>query len=400
MQGSIVGVGSQLGNGVIGLVWIHGTFGPQNMIAAPSLPQEVLIGSVSVPTAGMPQFSSAPPAAPVNTFSAVWPESIPRPAMSADQWNQILQQWQQDMITAGQQTGQALQSATDWGTQLGMTYYDAARVYYQIAQYTGDSSWLAYAQTALHIYRDTYVLPNQGGIPGYWNFTKGLLMDYQQTGNPLDLQAIQELSTKMWNADGVPLSWTQSQDYSREVAYAIMSYINGMAVGQPAGPRMGDLINQALGHIDQWFVSQTALYTRPFMVGLTMQALIQAYGVTGDPRIPPAVQTALDSLWNQMWMPSAQAFKYTNVDTSTIDPSSPGYNTGGTEPAPDLNLLIAPAYAWMYKQTGNIQYLNEGDQIFAGGVQHAYLGDGKHFDQNYVWSFDYVKWRAEGQANA
>src|SRR5439155_951696 len=41
-------------------------------------------------------------------------------------------------------------------------------------------------------------------------------------------------------------------------------------------------------------------------------------------------------------------------------------------------------------------YRDRGDQVFAGGVLKAFLGSGKQFDQNYAWSFDYVKWRGGG----
>ena len=68
-------------------------------------------------------------------------------------------------------------------------------------------------------------------------------------------------------------------------------------------------------------------------------------------------------------------------------------DTGGMEAAPDLNLLIAPVYAWLYHQTGNTVYRDRADQIFAGGVAGAFLSQGKQFDQNYRLSFEYLRWR-------
>ena len=69
------------------------------------------------------------------------------------------------------------------------------------------------------------------------------------------------------------------------------------------------------------------------------------------------------------------------------------------DPAPDLNLIIAPAYAWMYYMTGDTKYRDWGDQIFAGGVTNAqnWLYLGKQFDQNYWWSPAYVTWRKAAQ---
>jgi hypothetical protein len=105
--------------------------------------------------------------------------------------------------------------------------------------------------------------------------------------------------------------------------------------------------------------------------------------------VPNAVKTALDGLWPRMWLPNSQCFQYTNVNTST----------GGMDPAPDLNLLIAPAYGWMYYMTGETKYRDWGDQIFAGGVTNAqnWLYLGKQFDQNYWWSPAYVTWRKAAQ---
>src|SRR5205814_9165683 len=37
-----------------------------------------------------------------------------------------------------------------------------------------------------------------------------------------------------------------------------------------------------------------------------------------------------------------------------------------------------------------------GRQALAGGVVKAFLGSGKQFDQDYAWSFGYVKWRGGG----
>jgi hypothetical protein len=79
------------------------------------------------------------------------------------------------------------------------------------------------------------------------------------------------------------------------------------------------------------------------------------------------------------------------------DPSRPFPPRPGS---PDLNLLIAPTYGWVFRQSGDATYRQRGDQIFAGGVKRAYLGGGKQFDQNYRTSFDYVKWRSGGPAGA
>ncbi|HEV8586437.1 MAG TPA: Ig-like domain-containing protein [Methylomirabilota bacterium] len=301
--------------------------------------------------------------------------------------------WRAQMLSFGRAACDALAQPPSLDEALVRVYYDAERVFYQIAGDTGDASWEACARRAEAIFRDQYVLPQNGNVPGYWNFTHGLTLDWLQTGDAASKNAVIALSQNAsYAGDTVPLEWTQPAYYSREVAYAIMSYLNAEKVGAPARARLPLLVDQALGHLDQWFVSGTALcpsecdppeavgrfYVQPFMAGLTAEALIMYFDKTGDARILPAIKTALDWLWANAWIGAEQAFWYDNVSRSA---------------APDLNLLIAPAFAWVYAQTGDVTYRERGDLVFAGGVLRAFLGAGKQFNQNYAWSFDYVRWR-------
>ena len=305
----------------------------------------------------------------------------------------LLSTWESNMTAFGRQIcNRLVPGAEDYPLQLDEVYYDGERVYYQITAYTGDPTWKYCAGLAEGIYRDGYAMaqPTPGKVAGWVNFTRGLLMDYERTGDATSRDAVVRISQNAsFASDGTPLEWSADASVSREVAYAIMAYLNAEAAGAPRRARLTDMVNQALGHIDQWFISKTAPYVRPFMVGITMQALIQAYDATQDSRIPNAVKTALDGLMPSMWLPDSKCFKYTNVVTST----------GGMDPAPDLNLLIAPAYAWMYYVTGDTKYRDWGDQIFAGGVTNAqnWLYLGKQFDQNYWWSPAYVTWRKAAQ---
>jgi hypothetical protein len=92
----------------------------------------------------------------------------------------------------------------------------------------------------------------------------------------------------------------------------------------------------------------------------------------------------MDWLWDNVWVANAEAFRYTDRLV----------NPGDLDPAPDLNLLIAPTYAWLYYQTGDVKFRDRGDAIFAGGVKYAWLANGKQFNQNYRLSFEYVRLRS------
>lgn len=303
-------------------------------------------------------------------------ETVPDPPQLA--------KWEADMHTFGQQHGLKLgQNLEDGNTNssLSCTYYDAARVFYQIADYTGDPVWNTYAGYAITAYGANYVIPNNGGTPGYWNFSKGLRMDYERTGDVASQNAAILLSQKAAYAkDSTPLTWTVGSNLSREVAYAIHSYIDAELLGEPRRGRLAGLFEQALGHLDQFLAAGDSTDYAPFMFALTAEALIRYYyHVNKDARIVAKIAPLADWTWTNAWVAQDQSFWYRATNQS--------------RGSPDLNLLIAPVYAWLYHQTGNIQYRDQADQIFEGGVKGAWLNGAKQFNQNYRFSFDYITWR-------
>ena len=151
--------------------------------------------------------------------------------------------WESHMLQYGRlHGGRFLDGTYDFAA----TYYDAQRVYQQIAEYTGDATWLQVAEVAGDLYRDTYVLPNGGGAAGWWNFTHGLTNDYLTTGDVVSRNAVVQLSLHAaYAADGTPPESTESANLSREVAYAITSYINAELVGEARRARLGLLFGQA-----------------------------------------------------------------------------------------------------------------------------------------------------------
>src|SRR5207249_10848792 len=62
----------------------------------------------------------------------------------------------------------------------------------------------------------------------------------------------------------------------------------------------------------------------------------------------------------------------------------------GLSPAPDLNLLIAPAFAWLYKQTGDVTYRDRADAIFVGGVTQAAVSRSEEHTSELQSRFDLV----------
>ncbi len=181
--------------------------------------------------------------------------------------------------------------------------------------------------------------------------------------------------------EGTPFEDTENEALSREVAYNINTFLTVMKLGEPMPSRLPRLFEQALGHLDQWFVQESSPDYAPFMFGLTAEALISYYEqVHPDPRIVEGLRRGCEWTWEHCWIPQDEAFWYRLNNQSTAEV---------------LNLLVAPCYAWLAKQTGEMRFLNQGDQLFTGGVRRVDIEGGKHFNQNYRWSFAYVAWRKQ-----
>lgn len=294
-----------------------------------------------------------------------------------------LQQWEGNMTEYGAKFGnERLQRiGSDYTSEAYVWYYDGPRVFYQIADYTGDSQWNVFAENWIETYRG-YVFELNGRVPGWRVFPDGLHMHFERTGDEKSKAAAVLLSkrTPYSSVGGGP-----GEDYSRETAYCINAYLVAEALGEPRHPKLEQAVEYALGHIEQWFVQNSSKNWAPFMFGLTCEALISYHDkVKKDPRILPALKMGLDECWKRAWIEEQQAFFY-RADNPT-------------EAAPTLNLLVAPAFAWVYLQTGDTKYRDRGDKLWAGGVQRGLeRAGGKQFSQNYRWSFDYVRWRTEAE---
>lgn len=253
-------------------------------------------------------------------------------------------------------------------------YYDAARVYLELGKD-------ACAVAAKNKYKQWILsISPQGNVPGYWNFTKGLRLLGEK-------EAVRLLATNgAWCvASAYGDQNLPDPDYQRENALCGMAKIDSFRLGNGLDARLGPVyLKNALLHLHRQFVLKNAPYVKPFMVALASEFLIQyVTEVEHDSRVKGMLEVVGDGLWADFWRPSARAMLYVNRQLPGDDPPNP---------APDLNLLIAPLYGWLYKQTGDAKWKERGDRLFAGGVEQAYLANSKQFNQNYRWSGEYVKW--------
>ena len=102
--------------------------------------------------------------------------------------------WENNMLSFGREHCQNLKSGYgDFDSRLTSVYYDAAWVFYQIADYSGDSYWNDCAHTANRVYRDQFAIASGGQVPGYWIFPHGILNNLLRTGDGNSERALKEM---------------------------------------------------------------------------------------------------------------------------------------------------------------------------------------------------------------
>ncbi len=352
--------------------------------------------------------------------------------------------WEANMLAAGERWGQFLTDldpAPGSYNEINTNYYDGQRVFFQIADYTSQNEpWNTYAQEAERIYMN-YLVPNNFGMPGYRRFAEGIYMDYVRTGDSFAYENIVKIRDNPAMSEAgirafIP-QWYRERR-SREIAYALEAHIFAERVDHPRDEAdVARYVTMALNHIKEWvsgeFGDPDKHRRAPFMFGLTAEALILFYEWEldngRDPTalynhasvptefvptltIPEALKAMADYLYDEavvesgdnigkpMWVADLGGTR-----GNWNDSGGTGYATFRYEdinngrPAPDLNLLIAPAYAWLFLHYGEMKYITIADQLFVSGVNLSNVNrNTKIFNQNYRWSFNYIKWRNEGFA--
>jgi hypothetical protein len=298
--------------------------------------------------------------------------------------------WDAGMVEWGIVHGDTLSTEQSIDFMLNHVYYDMARCMYQIADYTeSPEPWNTYAKQAAVFFRDQYAGPNNGAVPGYENFTHGLRMDFERTGDAESKRVAILLSQNaMYAQDWVEPASVASHARSREVAYAILGYINAEKLGEAKRDIRARYVTQSYDYCRQWqdVAAWGTGQVSPFMAGITAQALIADWEETQDARCLPAMLEIAEFFWVRGYHAETHSLYYQINQADTAD-GGPQLN-----PAPDLNMICAPLYGWLWAQTGDVVHRDRFDELLLGQA-NAYLAQGKQFDQNYWWSFEGMRWR-------
>ena len=314
----------------------------------------------------------------------------------------------------------------------------------------GDAELEAQAVAAGDAWRDLYSVANGGGIPGSYNYTQGLALDWTLNGDTTSRDAVTtQAVTASYALTATPIQFTEYETYSRETAYAAMGYIMAeVKCGASYNDRLealrdlmlGDVDDEVIhntvtvnlevgGHIEQWlgsyitdsngdyvsgshnFADGTLVDTyeegyAPFMGAITAWTLIHDYdesaningGVTPDTRTIAKLVRLADATWNEYWISGDQSMKYRWAFGDTGLPRTAGDVA--------LNNIMFPWYSWLYLRTGDSRHRERAAALFNGTVDYESLttrtgtppagNTVKEFNQLIRWTFDGLAWYSAG----
>lgn len=281
---------------------------------------------------------------------------------------------------------------------LANAYYDGEAAAFKLEHF-------GLAQYSFDAYVTQYVIPNQGKVTGYRNFTEGQLLDVTNS-TIRKAKALESIKLQLLNGAFVAYGNCESPELSRECAYAISTYLNARQAGLPLSTeqlaRLTTLIGYSEGHLKAW-VGNTSPYFRPFMGALTVKS-IEEVGIseTSKASVVDLIIRLADKIWS-LWKEEdgpwgkGQSFLYT--DRNVGDPDD-------LKTTPDLNNLITPVFALCYRLTKDNKYWDRAVKSFHGGItvysgiEHiagADLGTptnprGKVINQNMFWIDRMWKW--------
>jgi hypothetical protein len=290
-------------------------------------------------------------------------------------------------------------------------YYDSITSTYQLYARTGDLKYLVNGRRwALHHRRDQIYL--SGSLIGRgrcsdsgktrYTFPQGLVQDYFMFGDE-EAKRVSGLITDnfymtheagyYYIAPNTRGWWTE-----REPAFALIGLLaHYEATNDPkylakARERVTALhrmqiennrrawVHNLYDHDPSEGCSTSDWGSSPWMSGLLLEGVIKYHKLTGEAMARESVLMAVDDLRARYVATgdyAGRSFKYLGCS----------YYEDGT---PDLDNLIAHAFGYAYKLTGNTSYKDFGTAIFNTSVADGYTGASKQYNQQFRSSGHFV----------
>ena len=158
---------------------------------------------------------------------------------------------------------------------------------------------------------------------------------------------------------------------------------------------------------------------QPFMVGLLLRALRDAYRVSSNETVKTSIQNQITKACRHLYSDGPysrqrvsvgvelRGFHYTYHGGTTVNPTKyeqgnlAGWDT--TDPSDVQNArqaisTIVAAYGWCYRQTNDLFFKTAGDELWdsaygaTDGIHNYMAGDAKSYNQNCCYAPSYLAW--------
>jgi len=286
-------------------------------------------------------------------------------------------------------------------TAIASTYYDGQLGAFKLADHYGVTSpyysWATNLRTAYRNYGHANTAGAHFSVPGYWAFGGGMAEAYTRLGDAQSLADLQDLCTYAAyhnsNNPGTLPGTTADHELCREWSYRMLNYLALRSVASLSAGQttvLGTTYTDLLKIAGDW-TGHTATYMRPFMVSLVCHALIDFYDAVATAPQKATIRSTITALCDLMvedcYLPDDSAMTYSDRDLGVPEDLLPAW---------DLNMLIAPAFAWVWSKTSTTSYKTVAEDLFQGSFQ-AYLGYqanplGKQINQQIVWGTKAFEW--------
>ncbi len=303
-------------------------------------------------------------------------------------------------------TGVTNPATLGFGDESQIWYYDGSRVYYQIADFSGDSQWNNVANNIATQYQG-YLNPSMSNTPGYRVFPNGLGIAAARLSDASFCTTMENFPL-ITGTLFVHYGGRVNDDIQRETAYALDTYVALVNLcGQSLNPNAGRTAELLMGQLTAYTEGGTYSLFQAFYAGLAMEALIEYNELVPDSRIPVVIKRTLDKMYSQ-YDGTTHVMPYNpygigpfcatlneNNWFMTIggDPLFTGCNDPTLTALKVLNNLYAPAWAYIWSYTADSTYQTQGDELFSHTLDGGNPFNGKQFSQVYKWGPKYVTWR-------
>jgi len=273
------------------------------------------------------------------------------------------------------------------------TYYDRMMSHYEYWWRTGDEEMGARGDEYLKAIRDWYWVPN-GYIQPRRVFPEGILVHYYRTGDQLSFDTYTKLTnalTSIWWKQLTATKWLDGRVQGRVILGEI--YRDPQKGRDGVDSLLAWYDRQELGP-GKWSMTSYCGGQAHFQAVHAVLYAMERYNdfVSTDrlDQILPVIQATADTLWT---MRNADTlFPYVSWTTNTE-------GSCGGEIANDLNGLLMPAFAWLYRETGDEEYRTRAALMLDAMLDHTYWTGslGKQWNQSYWQSQRALYWLKGGQ---